>query len=452
MYLEQGEQRTATLMFTGGDAGSKTATVTSLPSEGSLYQYDGGALGTQITTIPTAITDASFKVIYVADGNFGNGAGNFDFNFSDATGTSADATYSINVSPPGIPNFMFAAKESDRVEITFDRNMTDPTGKHLEFAVQDNGIGVTSTSCNLKAGDPTTIVVYTSPGLNTDNTITVAYTKGTVTAQSGGELESFDFQLAGKMAQVINFDALTDKTYGDPNFSLSASASSGLSVVYSSSNSTVISVSGSTASVINAGATLINAFQAGDATYAEVNYQRTQTVNKATAAISITNTEQEYTGSGIAVTTSTTPGSLTTKVEYNGALALPINLGSYSVDAEIEDNNYQGSASATLTISDHTAPAPDISSLPTITEECSATATAPTATDIHDGTVTATTSTSFPVSESTTVTWTYTDASGNSVNQTQEIIIDDATAPVTPTLADINGECSVTAVAPTTTD
>ena len=37
MYLEQGNVRAAKLLFTGGDAGSKTATVTALPSEGALY-------------------------------------------------------------------------------------------------------------------------------------------------------------------------------------------------------------------------------------------------------------------------------------------------------------------------------------------------------------------------------------------------------------------------------
>jgi len=212
IYLEQGQERTATLAFTGGDAGSKTATITSLPSEGALYQYNGGVAGAQIVAVPTDVTDASFRLIYSASGATGNGVGNFDFEFSDATYTSDDVTYTVNVSPPGIPNFIHASKEIDRVEITFDRNMADPTGKHLEFSIQDNGVDVTSTSCILKPGDPETIVVYVSPNLNTANSIVVAYTKGTVTAESTGVLESFDFQLAGKLVQVINFSALADKT------------------------------------------------------------------------------------------------------------------------------------------------------------------------------------------------------------------------------------------------
>ena len=60
----------------------------------------------------------------------------------------------------------------------------------------------------LKPGDPATIIVYVSPNLNTDHAIAVAYTKGTVTAESTGVLESFDFQLAGKFVQVINFSRI----------------------------------------------------------------------------------------------------------------------------------------------------------------------------------------------------------------------------------------------------
>jgi gliding motility-associated-like protein len=50
------------------------------------------------------------------------------------------------------------------------------------------------------------------------------------------------------------------------------------------------------------------------------------------------------------------------------------------------------------------------------------------------------------------ITWTFSDGNGNSTTATQNIIVKETTAPVTPTLADATGECSATAVAPTTTD
>ncbi len=454
MYMEQGQMRTATLLFTGGDGGSKTATITSLPPEGQIYQYNGGVPGPQITSVPTVLTDGSFKIIYSASGASGNGAGSFNFQFSDATWTSAEVTYTVNVSPPGIPNFLYASKETNRVEITFDRNMADPTGKHLEFSVQDNGAGVVSTSCILKPGDPSTIIVYVSPNLNTDHAIAVAYTKGTITAESTGVLESFDFQLAGKFAQVINFSELPDKTYGDADYTLSATSSSGLPVTFTSSNSTVVSVTGSTASVNNAGETLIYASQVGDATYASVTFERHQMVTKAEATVSLSNLSQEYTGSGIQATAVTVPAGLNLKITYDGSATLPVDLGTYVVAANIEEANYNGDTSGILTISDLTPPVPDLAILPNATGECSVTPVAPTATDFYSGAVTGTTITPFPVTVqgTTAITWSYDDGNGNISTQNQSVILSDITAPLAPALPDVTGECSATAVAPVTTD
>jgi len=453
-HLELGDSRILPLVFTGGDAGSKTATLTSLPSEGAIYQNNGGTPGTQITAVPTDLSDPSFSIFYRASGAAGNGVGNFNFHFSDVTGTSADVSYTVNVSPPGIPNFMYASKEIDRVEITFDRDMANPSGKHLEFAVEDNGLPVTSTSCELKSGDPATIIVYVSPNLNTDNAIAVAYTRGTVEAASGGILESFDFQLAGKIAQVINFNPLADKTYGDADFTLSASASSGLPVTFGSSNSTVVSVSGTDASINNAGETLIYASQAGDATYAAVSFEQHQQVNKAIATVTLTDLTQDYTGTGLEATATTSPPGLGLKVTYDGLPDLPVNIGSYTVLAEVFDPNYTGSATDIFTISDLSPPVPDLDPLPDISDECSITPVAPTATDFYAGPVTGTTTIPFPITAqgTTVLTWTYEDGNGNSSTQNQTVIIDDVSNPLSPVLSDVTGECSATAAIPTTTD
>ncbi len=107
-------------------------------------------------------------------------------------------------------------------------------------------------------------------------------------------------------------------------------------------------------------------------------------------------------------------------------------------------------------IDDVTAPVADITTLPDLTDECEITAlTAPTATDNCDGILTGTHNASLPISTTTTVTWTYTDVAGNTTSQTQEVIIDDVTAPVADitTLPDLTDECEITALtAPTATD
>ncbi|MCG8701126.1 MAG: BspA family leucine-rich repeat surface protein [Bacteroidales bacterium] len=107
-------------------------------------------------------------------------------------------------------------------------------------------------------------------------------------------------------------------------------------------------------------------------------------------------------------------------------------------------------------IDDVTAPTPDVAGLTGITAECEVTElTAPTATDNCEGTITGTHDATLPITSSTSITWTYTDAAGNSSTQTQEVVIDDVTAPVADleSLPVITAECEVTELtAPTATD
>jgi hypothetical protein len=296
--------------------------------------------------------------------------------------------------------------------------------------------------------------VYVSPNLNIANAITVAYTRGSVTAESGGILESFGFQLAGLLAQTISFDPLPDKNYDDPDYPLVATASSGLPVTFSSSNSTVVSVTGSTASINNSGETFITAHQAGDATYAPASLERHQLVNKAAATIVLSDLSHDYTGFGVSATATTVPSGLTVVFTYNGSTDLPVDLGTYSVVAQIVDPVYDGSATDMLTISDLSAPVPDLATLPTLIDECSVTPVAPTATDLYAGPITGTTGTPFPVTAmgTTIITWTYDDGMGNISTQTQSVVLNDVNDPVIPVLADQIIDCGSDAIAPTTTD
>ena len=84
-----------------------------------------------------------------------------------------------------------------------------------------------------------------------------------------------------KQSQTISFSALPTKTYGDADFAINATASSGLSVSYSSSDASVAAISGNTVSIVGAGTATITASQTGNGTYsAAANVQQTLTVNK----------------------------------------------------------------------------------------------------------------------------------------------------------------------------
>ena len=82
-----------------------------------------------------------------------------------------------------------------------------------------------------------------------------------------------------KVPQIITFNTLTDASLNAGTYTLSASASSGLAVSFSSSDTSVASVSGTTLSLIKGGSISIIASQGGDGNYsAAANVSQSLTV------------------------------------------------------------------------------------------------------------------------------------------------------------------------------
>ncbi len=76
----------------------------------------------------------------------------------------------------------------------------------------------------------------------------------------------------------------------------------------------------------------------------------TLTVNKAVAAVTLGALDFTYTGAPVATTATTSVPALTVIITYDGSTVPPTNAGSYAVIATIDDANYTGSATGTLTI------------------------------------------------------------------------------------------------------
>nr|WP_320118749.1 DUF4347 domain-containing protein [uncultured Marinifilum sp.] len=116
---------------------------------------------------------------------------------------------------------------------------------------------------------------------------TLYYVRAYATNSTGtayGEQVSFT---TAKNSQTITFSALASKTYGDAPFSLTGTASSGLSVSYTSSDPSVATVSGNTVTIVGVGSTTITASQSGDASYdAATDVVQTLTVDKKAVSIS----------------------------------------------------------------------------------------------------------------------------------------------------------------------
>jgi ELWxxDGT repeat protein len=98
----------------------------------------------------------------------------------------------------------------------------------------------------------------------------------------------------------------------------------------------------------------------------------------------------------------------------------------------------------TIIVDDQTAPVPDNTTLPAETAFCDVSLTPPTATDNCLGIITGTTATIFPINTTgvTVVTWTFTDACGNSTTQDQIVEIE----PIETSVSYANDQVTLLAV------
>ncbi|QSE97430.1 Ig-like domain-containing protein [Fulvivirga lutea] len=184
---------------------------------------------------------------------------------------------------------------------------------------------VASTTSNLALS----YAVISGPASNVGSTITLDGTIGAVVVEvsqdgnsnynaSSAQI-SFDVvDQPDKQDQTITFEALADVAFGDPDFELTATASSGLAVTYTSSDESVATVNGSTVTIIGAGTTAITATQEGDDDFnAAVPVEQVLTVNKAAQTITFNEIEDQFMEAEILELSATSSSGLI--VEFNVA-------------------------------------------------------------------------------------------------------------------------------------
>jgi hypothetical protein len=114
----------------------------------------------------------------------------------------------------------------------------------------------------------------------TNVTVEQAGVYGVAVTSDYGSTTSKVSVIVSKVSQSVTFDALPDKWVTDSPFLLSAFASSGLPVTFTSSEPSVATVSSNLVTIVGAGKTTVTASQSGDATYAPASTSRTLTVNR----------------------------------------------------------------------------------------------------------------------------------------------------------------------------
>ncbi len=132
------------------------------------------------------------------------------------------------------------------------------------------GTATSGTTSSLTVGNHPVTANFVGTGAYTDSSGTL----------SGG-------QTVNMANQTISFGALAGKTYGDADFNVSATATSGLAVTFTASGNCTIA--GTLVHITGAGSCTVTAHQAGDSNYnAAPDVPQTFSIAKANATISVT--------------------------------------------------------------------------------------------------------------------------------------------------------------------
>jgi hypothetical protein len=259
----------------------------------ATFDQSGGAnechLGIYDSSAPVFINDGtSWKLAGVAGlvdayfntTNSGSGFNAFLFDVRGLYYGNSSAWTPVSSSSP-VPSGFYATRVSVHAS-WIDSVLATP----LTAAVTLGNLGQTYDGSSHAIGvatNPTGLAVsVTYAGATTAPVDAGSYAVLATVTSSGYSGSASGTLTVAKASQTISFAALSPATAGDPAFTLSATATSGLPVTYTSSNATVATVSGSAVTIVNPGATTITADQAGNTNfYGAPSVSQTLTVDAA---------------------------------------------------------------------------------------------------------------------------------------------------------------------------
>ncbi|OOQ59962.1 cadherin-like beta sandwich domain-containing protein [Mucilaginibacter pedocola] len=270
-----------------------------------------------------SVTGLNPSTTYYARAYAVNGAGTVYGSVVSFSTPSNDANLSAFTISSGTLTPTFAAATTSYTASVTNATTSvtvTPTRNNANATIKVNGTTVTSGTAsgnlNLAIGN---------------NTITTV-----VTAGDGATTKTYTLTVnRPQAAQTITFAGSATKTYGDADYAPGATASSGLTVSYASSNTAVATIVSGQIRIVGAGTTNITASQAGDAnTLAATSVVQTLIVNK--NAITVTATAGQTKVYGNADPTfayTVTGGTVKSGDTFSGTLsrAAGTNVGNYAI-------------------------------------------------------------------------------------------------------------------------
>ena len=325
---------------------TNAATDSDLPAN-SLAYYLVGAPGNAsinasgvITWTPSEIEGSSTNLIVtVVDDGTGTVSNSFTVIVSELNSPPV-----LNV--PANTNIMALATWSRQVTATD----ADIPANNLTLQLLSGPSGLTMSSNGL---------VSWTPALNqanTTNSIQLRVTDVNPTAANSTSLSvtgSFNIVVGPVLTITANN---TNRAYGNPDPFFTASYAG----FVNGDNSSVLQGSlsfSSTATIASpVGSYPIQPSGVSSTYYALVFVAGQLNITASNAPVSLSNLSHVYDGTGKTASETTVPSGLTVSVTYNGSVNAPTNVGSYQVVATINELNYVGSATNTLSITASNAP------------------------------------------------------------------------------------------------
>lgn len=289
-----------TLTQTAGVVSSTTiyvrlaATTNAGTYSGNIVLSSTGASNVNVATVSSTVNPATLTIT-------GLSASNKTYDGNTTVSVSGTAAFSglqngDSFTPSGSLTWAFPSANVGSHTLTRTGSILAPNSNYtvtqpsLNASITAKGLTIASATGNNKVFDNTTtatfigtlsgvvspdVVTFTgsgtfaSSGVGTGIAITSTATLGGAGAANYTLTQPTGITASITQAsQTITFGALADRIVGGATFTLTATASSGLTVTYTSSNPAVATVSGNTVTIVGAGTTVIIASQNGNANYA----------------------------------------------------------------------------------------------------------------------------------------------------------------------------------------
>lgn len=235
----------------------------------------GATVTSKVYNQSTLATITGATLVGVIAGETVSVSGNGTFNDANV-GNGKSVTSSLELSGANAANYTLTQPTltGDITPVSLTISGISIANKAYDSTTTASIVG-TATLNGVLSGDDVTLDItaatagFVDANAGNSKSITVSGYEITGTSASNYTLVQPSGLVANitKIDQTITFGTLTAKTTTSAPFSLTGTSDSGLTVAYSSSNTSVATVSGSTITIVGAGTSTITATQSGNSNY-----------------------------------------------------------------------------------------------------------------------------------------------------------------------------------------